>query len=70
MNTEQHDMLIRIDERTLTTKEEVIEIKKVLVKLPCLVQQEKIKTLERFTWGALVLSFTAATKAISDFILK
>jgi hypothetical protein len=70
MDTEQHDMLIRIDERTLSTKADIKEIKKIVFALPCSVQKEKVKTLERITWGALLLGIGSAVKAISDSILK
>jgi len=70
MDTEQHNMLIRIDERTLNTKDDVEDIKEVVKRLPCERQTEKIKNVERLTWGALLLGISAVTKAISDLLFK
>jgi hypothetical protein len=56
-----HDILIRIEERQETIKNDVAWIKSEMKELPK--QKEKIKTLERVVWGALIASMVAAIKA-------
>ena len=63
MDKDQHDMLIRIDERTIAIDKEVTAIKKWSQGLPCQTQTEKIKTLEKITWGAALAAIVAMTKS-------
>lgn len=56
---EQAELLIRVDERVGTL---VTQMDKVS-KRPCIVHTEKIKTLERITWTAMVVALGASIKS-------
>jgi len=77
MEQEQHDLLIRLDERTKSINDDVILIKDDLKlindefkKMPCQVRGEKIKNLEKLSWGAIMVSIAAVGKVIWNSILK
>lgn len=61
MEKKDHDILIRIEERQKTIRDDVVWIKSEIEELP--VQKEKVKTLERVVWGTLLASMIAAIKA-------
>jgi len=65
---EYHDLLIRMDTRQGAMEEDLKEIKKVLSKRMCHTHAEKIRTLEKITWGAVMLSIGAVMKSFWSVI--
>jgi len=60
---EYHDLLIRVDTRQGEMAKQVECIKVLLEKRQCQTHAEKIKTLERITWGAVLTSVLAIVKS-------
>lgn len=63
MDKDQHDLLIRIDERVAETARRVEKIETVVGILPCQTQIEKLKTIEKITWTAVAASVVAMTRS-------
>jgi len=60
---EYHDLLIRVDTRQDVMGKQIECIKVLLEKRQCQTHAEKIKTLERITWGAVLTSIAAIAKS-------
>ena len=56
---EQNDTIIRIDTRVNDMANDLSEALEFIKQAPCQVSGEKIKTLERLTWGAICTSCVA-----------
>ncbi len=69
-DTQYHDLLIRLDTRQDVIIEQVKCIKKQLEDRQCQTHTEKIKTLEKITWGAVMASITAIASAVWQAITK
>ena len=60
---QQHDLLIRLDTRMETVAGQIDCIKHTLETRQCQVHSEKIRTLERLTWGAIMTAVAAVVKS-------
>lgn len=63
---EKNDLLIRIDTRVMKIEERLEKIENRLSSRLCYTHDEKIKTLEKITWTALI----AAIGAITTILFK
>ena len=69
-DTQYHDLLIRIDTRQSVMSEQIRCIKVQLEGRQCQAHTEKIKTLEKITWGAVMASIAAMASAAWQAIIK
>ena len=60
---EYHDLLIRLDANFQDIKEDVRDIKGRINGLQCQAHTERIKTLEKITWGAVMASIAAVVRS-------
>jgi len=59
MDKADKELLVRIDERTGRLMEEM----KIFNESPCILHTEKIKTLEKITYGAMLAALLATVKS-------
>jgi len=70
MEQEDRDLLIRIDTRQEVMGREIGAIKLWLSNVHCQTHAEKLSTLERITWGAVVVSLGAIIKSFWSVFSK
>lgn len=61
-----HDLLIRLDERQANMEKALVLIQAHLRTQNCQTNEEKIRTLEKLTWGAILASVTAVVRTFWD----
>lgn len=67
---EYHDLLIRLDTRQESIEARLKTIEESLSAKNCQTHAEKIRTLEKITWGALFMSLSAIVKSFWGVIVK
>lgn len=70
MTDEQHDLLVRIDERMQSTLEEVSAMRTKIDGLQCQAHAVKIKILGKFVYGTALVSLGAIVKSFWGVIVK
>ena len=65
---EYHDLLIRIDTRQESMSLRIEKIEKKLDQNQCQAHAERIKTLEKITWGAVLASIAAIIKSFWNVV--
>lgn len=60
---EYHDLLIRLDMRQKRIEESIEKIEQFLSNRLCKTHAEKIRTLEKITWGAVAAAMASIIKS-------
>ena len=65
---EYHDLLIRLDTRQESIYSRMEKIEQKLDRKQCQAHAERIKTLEKITWGAVLASIAAIIKSFWNVV--
>lgn len=67
---EQNELLVRLDTRQASIETRLEKIEAKLSDRRCYTHAEKIRTLEKITWGALLAAMIAMIKSFWGVIIK